>query len=124
MKMLSKLQSVFKFQRKYGVIDSLFFFNNTSKNVKNPFRIKKKKTLKTLKFGINSVLLNTNVSKTLFSNFWKYSFRPICSQERFFSNSIAFSSDVKNYLKNLEKVRTITVLTNHIQIHKTPKSNE
>jgi len=53
MKTLKKLRSIFKFQRKYGIVDNLTFFNNTSKNVKNPYRAKARKPLKTLKFGLN-----------------------------------------------------------------------
>jgi len=33
MKILKKLRSTFKFQRKYGVVDNLTFINNTSKKM-------------------------------------------------------------------------------------------
>jgi len=122
MKILKKLRSTFKFQRKYGVVDTLTFINNTSKTVKNPYRIKAKKPLKTLKFGISSVLLNTNISKGLSFNLLKYCFRPSYMHERYFTNIVrADSLQITRHLKSLKKVNALLLLNknNNTRIKKT-----
>jgi len=107
MKTLKKLRSIFKFQRKYGIVDNLTFFNNTSKNVKSPYRAKTRKPLKPLKFGINSVLINNNISNVMFTNLWKHSFRSTYPREKHFFNTDMDSHgnlQIQRHLKNLKKI--------------------
>jgi len=107
MKTLKKLRSIFKFQRKYGIVDNLTFFNNTSKNVKSPYRAKTRKPLKPQKFGINSVLINNNISNVLFTNLWKHSFRSTYPREKHFFNTDMDSHrnlQIQRHLKNLKKI--------------------
>jgi len=118
MKILKKLRSTFKFQRKYGVVDNLAFINNTSKNVKNPYRIKAKKPLKTLKFGINSVLLNNSISKVLSFNLWKYCFRPSHMHDRYFANIVKTNdSQITRHLKSLKRIKTCLLLDKNNNAH-------
>jgi len=107
MKTLKKLRSIFKFQRKYGIVDNLTFFNNTSKNVKSPYRAKTRKPLKPLKFGINSVLINNDISNVMFTNLWKHSFRSTYPREKYFFNTDMDSHgnlQIQRHLKNLKKI--------------------
>jgi len=122
MKTLKKLRSIFKFQRKYGIVDNLTFFNNTSKNVKSPYRAKTRKPLKPLKFGINSVLINNNISNVLFTNLWKHSFRSTYPREKYFFNTDMSSHgdlQVQRYLKNLKQININMLLGKNKYIKKT-----
>jgi hypothetical protein len=113
MRILKRLKSIFVFQRKYGAMNNLAFFNNTSKNVKSPYRSKSKKPLKTLKFGVNSVIFNSNIFKGTVSNLWKHSFRPTFAHERYFSNVFIKDNDrlkIKRCLKSLKKQKTEMLL--------------
>jgi len=122
MKTLKKLRSIFKFQRKYGIVDNLTFFNNTSTNVKSPYRAKTRKPLKPLKFGITSVLINNNISNTLFTNLWKHSFRSAYAREKYFFNTVMSSHgnlQVQQRLKNLKKISTNILLNKNKYIKRT-----
>jgi len=122
MKTLKKLKSIFKFQRKYGIVDNLAFFNNTSKNVKSPYRAKTRKPLKPLQFGINSVLISNNISNVLFTNLWKHSFRSVYAHEKHFFNTVTDSAgdlQVQRHLKNLKKISTDILLEKNKHIKRT-----